>query len=237
MPTALQRARILGVAAALSIATRARRLPARAHPSASASPTATASAEPSPTATASPTPTLGPDDIALPADCDSIYSPAMRAALEAADPPLNDPGLTLGSSQIVEALELLDSGIPTLRCTWGVPSEQGLATNVSLIAQEQAQELVVAFQAVGFLCDPVANGTLCALERTTIDLDDNQVSLGESHFFRGTAGSRRPGSVSSSTATRRTSRRRSGAEEPVRRRRATPPPHALPLVRRRMRLE
>ncbi len=186
MPTALQRARILGVAAALSIATLALAgCQPEPTPSASASPTATASAEPSPTATASPTPTLGPDDIALPADCDSIYSPAMRAALEAADPPLNDPGLTLGSSQIVEALELLDSGIPTLRCTWGVPSEQGLATNVSLIAQEQAQELVVAFQAVGFLCDPVANGTLCALERTTIDLDDNQVSLGESHFFRG----------------------------------------------------
>ncbi|SIT77975.1 hypothetical protein [Microbacterium sp. RU33B] len=186
MPTALQRARILGVAAALSIATLALAgCQPEPTPSASSSPTPTASAAPSPSATGSPTPTLGPDDITLPADCDSIYSPAMRAALEAADPPLNDPGLTLGSSQIVEALELLDSGIPTLRCTWGVPSEQGLATNVSLIAQEQAQELIVALQAVGFLCDPVASGTLCALERTTIDLDDNQVSLGESHFFRG----------------------------------------------------
>lgn len=184
MPTPLQRTRILGAAAALAIATLAL---AGCQPEPAARPTtsATATADPTPSATPTPTPTVGHDDIALPADCDSIYSPTMRTALEAADPPLNDPGLTLGSSQIVEALELLESGIPTLRCTWGVPSEQGLATNVSIIEQEQAQELIVAFQAVGFLCDPVDSGTLCTLERTTIDSDDYQVDLGESHFFRG----------------------------------------------------
>lgn len=179
-----QRACMAAVVAALAITTLAL---AGCQPEPAPSPTAsaTASADPTPTPTSTPTPTAGPDDISLPADCESIYSPAMLAALEAADPPLNDPGLTLGSSQIVEALELLDSGIPTLRCTWGVPSEQGSATNVAIIEQEQAQELIVALQAVGFLCDPVSEGTLCALVRTAEDGDEQQVPLGESHFFRG----------------------------------------------------
>lgn len=151
-------------------------------PSGSASVTASAAPTPSPTPTATAS---GPDDIALPADCTTIYTDGMLATLEATSGPLNDPDLTMGSSQIVEALELLDSGIPTLRCTWGAPSEVGLATNVSVIEQDQAQELVAVLQGVGFACDPISEGTLCRLDRTMLDMDDNVVNLGEAHYFRG----------------------------------------------------
>lgn len=153
-------------------------------------PTKSASATPTPSAatpTPTPTATTGPDDIALPDDCAAIYSSTMMATLESSVPPLNDPGVTMGSSQIVDALELLDSGIPTIRCSWGLPSEFGLATNVSLVAPESAQQLAATLQGVGFGCDAVQGGTLCSLDRTTIDLDDNQVALGETHFFRGNA--------------------------------------------------
>lgn len=190
MPVAQRRAtRGARAAAAASIALALLALAACApEPDPASTPTTSRSASPSADPSAAPSPTSSdpaPGEIALPADCEAIYSPAMRATLEATAPPLNDPGLTMGSSQIVEALELLDSGIPTLRCTWGAPSERGLATNVSLVAQEDAQELVAVLQGVGFACDPVSEGTLCRLDRTMIDQDDNIVDLGESHFFRG----------------------------------------------------
>lgn len=151
-------------------------------------PSESASATVSTAPSATPTPTesaVGPGEIALPADCESVYSSAMFADLEATASPLNDPGLTMGSSQIVEALEVLDSGIPTLRCTWGAPSEFGIATNISLVEQDQAQELTAVLQGVGFACDPVNEGTLCRLDRSMIDQDDNVVELGEAHYFRG----------------------------------------------------
>ncbi|GAA2005334.1 hypothetical protein [Microbacterium ulmi] len=182
--------RVLGALMAVGLATLAL---SACRPEPAASPTSTPSSVSTPTPTLTPTdpgptpePTvLGPDDIALPTSCESIYSPAMRDTLEAQLPPLNDPGVTMNSSQIVEALELLTSGIPTIRCSWGTPSESGLATNVSLIEQDRAQELIVSLQSVGFICDSVDDGTMCDLQRNTIDLDDNEVALGESHYFRG----------------------------------------------------
>ena len=86
---------------------------------------ASASAAPSPSPTGSPSPTEtaeAGEEIALPAACEQIYSPEMLAALQQRVP-LNDPGITMTSTQNVGALEILTSGIPTLRCTWGAPSE------------------------------------------------------------------------------------------------------------------
>ncbi len=88
------------------------------------------------------------------------------------------------ATQNVEALELLASGIPTLRCSWGRPSETGLATNVSVVDPTQSQGLLDALAAAGFACEPLSGGTLCRTERTVIDQDDNMVTIGEEHFVR-----------------------------------------------------
>jgi hypothetical protein len=103
--------------------------PTASEPSPSASPTQTSPAQ-TPSASPSPTADAG---FELPAMCEDIYSAKMLASLEAANPPLNDPGVTMDSSQNTDALELLGSGIPTIRCSWGKPSEYGLATNISIV--------------------------------------------------------------------------------------------------------
>jgi hypothetical protein len=161
-------------------------------PSPSASPSADASASPSaptPSSSSTPTPTAtaqAGEDIALPTSCEQLYSPAMLSSLQA-QVPLNDPGVTMTSSQNVEALEVLSSGIPTIRCSWGVPSETGLATNVSIVDAPQAAALLTAFTNSGFTCQPIEGGTMCVFGQTVIDQDDNIVALGESHVLRGNA--------------------------------------------------
>lgn len=148
-------------------------------PSASASATATPAPEPS------ETPTAPAGEIALPASCEAIYSAAMLASLGSANPPLNDPGVTMNSSQNVELLEILTSGIPTVRCTWGVPGQSGLATNVSIVDAAQSASVLAALGAAGFGCSELAGGTICRIQQKTIDLDDNEVTLGETHYLRG----------------------------------------------------
>jgi hypothetical protein len=148
----------------------------------SASPTQTSPAQ-TPSASPSPTADAG---FELPATCEDIYSAKMLASLEAANPPLNDPDVTMDSSQNTDALELLGSGIPTIRCSWGKPSEYGLATNISIVDAAQSAALVTALRNAGFACEAVWSGTRCVTEQTTIDQDDNEVTFGESHFLRGT---------------------------------------------------
>ncbi|MBD7957047.1 hypothetical protein H9651_05320 [Microbacterium sp. Sa4CUA7] len=157
--------------------------PAPSGTSAAPSPSATPSAPG--TATPTPTPTASADEIALPASCDALYSSAMRAQLEANVAPLNDPGVTMPSTQNAEALQLLESGVPTLRCTWGTPSERGIATNVSIVDPAAAADLAGALANSGFACSDAQGGTVCRLNETLIDYDDNIVEKGESHFFRG----------------------------------------------------
>ncbi len=160
----------------------------RPEPSPSASPSTEASVSPSPS---SPTPTPSEStpsgtDIELPTACEQLYSPAMLAALQARGP-LNDPGVTMTSTQNVGALEILTSGIPTIRCSWGAPSETGLATNVSIVDAAQSAALLDSFTNAGFTCQPTEGGTICVFSQTVIDQDDNIVSLGESHVLRGNA--------------------------------------------------
>jgi len=160
----------------------------RPEPSPSASPSTEASVSPSPS---SPTPTPSEStppgaDIERPTACEQLYSPAMLAALQARGP-LNDPGVTMTSTQNVGGLEILTSGIPTIRCSWGVPSETGLATNVSIVDAAQSAALLDSFTNAGFTCQPTEGGIICVLSQTVIDQDDNIVSLGESHVLRGNA--------------------------------------------------
>lgn len=153
--------------------------------------------EPSPTASASPTPTptisVGPPSPTpietekpqvetLPAACEDVYSAAMLASLNQQIPPLNDPGVTMLSTQNVDLIELLDSGIPTLRCSWGGPSEYGMATNISLIDAGQSSSVLATLGSSGFACEEYADGYLCSIAEGGVDFDDQQYEFGEIHY-------------------------------------------------------
>jgi len=118
----------------------------------------------------------------MPATCESIYSAAMLASLQAANPPLNDPGVTMLSTENADLLEVIHSGAPTLRCSWGKPSEFGLATNVTPIDATQAASLVAALGGAGFGCEPMGAGTVCRIEQKGVTLDDNAYTRGETHY-------------------------------------------------------
>lgn len=155
-------------------------------PAPSATPTQTQTPTPSQTPTPTPSATEGSDDdIALPGSCEQIYSDAMFAQLNTQAPPLNHPDVTMFSTQNAALLEIQTSGIPTLRCTWGAPSEFGLATNVSIVDAQQSAAVDAALRADGFECGVAVGGTICRIEREILTLDDDIVKLGETHFLRG----------------------------------------------------
>lgn len=160
----------------------------RPEPAPTASPTAAESAAPAPSAdTATPTPEAEPDaEIALPAACEELYTPAMLATLQGLGP-LNDPGVTMTSTQNVESLELLASGVPTIRCSWGVPSESGMATNVTIVTAEQSAALLTALAEAGFGCADEFGGTVCRSAQSMINQDDEIAELTETHLLRGNA--------------------------------------------------
>lgn len=171
---------ILAVALALTVAC----LP---EPGPDATTDATPTLTPRPTGS-SPTPieTELPDaGFELPAACEDIYSAEMLATLESDNPPLNDPGVTMLSTQDVDLLEIIDSGAPTLRCSWGGPSEYGLATNVTLLDPEQAAFVGDQLVASGFACESLGEGTICRIEQKGVTLDDEEYTSGETHYVGG----------------------------------------------------
>lgn len=154
-------------------------------PGGATEPSASTSATPSPEATTiSPTPEPTEEapsaDISSPGRCEDIYSPEMLASLLATNPPLNDIGVDLYSTNVVEGIEIIDSGAPSLRCTWGGPSEFGLATSVTIVDAAQAQIISDAVLSQGFTCEPYADGKICRI------MDENDyATTGETHYFRG----------------------------------------------------
>jgi len=124
-------------------------------------------------------------EISLPASCDALYSSQMRATLEERLPPLNDPAVTLYSTQLVPALEILESGVPTLRCSWGAPGGAGLSTNVTVLTAEDLPRVQDMLAVNGFGCEDAVGGILCSAQTETLDLDSKLVTRGESHFLRG----------------------------------------------------
>lgn len=150
-------------------------------------PGTTPSASEAPAGVPTPIPTASPDETpaaALPQDCAAIYSADMRALLETDIPPLNDPGVEMLSTQNATLLELMDSA-PTLRCTWGAPSEVGIATNVSLITAEQSGSVRSTLEAAGFGCEESGAATICRIEQRGVSLDDAEYVRGETHALRG----------------------------------------------------
>lgn len=154
-----------------------------ASPSRSATPTTTATATATPTVTPTPTPTAAA--FIVPATCEEIYSAGMLATLEDENPPLNDPGVTMLSTQDVDLLEIIDSGLPTLRCSWGQPSEFGLATNVTAVDADQTAFVDDQLRTGGFDCTPLGDGTICSMEQKGVTLDDEEYSSGETHYVGG----------------------------------------------------
>lgn len=118
----------------------------------------------------------------VPPACEQIYSAGMLAQLQAANPPLNDPGVTMLSTENADLLEIIHSGAPTLRCSWGKPSEYGLATNVTAIDAEQSAAILAALPAAGFGCEALGAGTVCRIEQRGVTLDDKEYTRGETHY-------------------------------------------------------
>ena len=149
-------------------------------PSSSPSPTMK---DPTPGPSVSPIETEKPQSaFELPAACEQIYSASMLAALQSANPPLNDPGVTLLSTENAVLLEIIHGVAPTLRCSWGQPSEYGLATNVTVIDGEQGTAVLAALPAAGFGCEALGDGTVCRIEQRGVTLDDEEYTRGETHY-------------------------------------------------------
>ena len=91
---------------------------------------------------------------------------------------MNDPGVTLLSTEQAPLLELLDV-VPTLRCSWGTPSERGLATNVSIVDEAQAATVRDTLAASGFGCEETGGATTCRIEQRGVSLDDLPFERGE----------------------------------------------------------
>jgi hypothetical protein len=56
---------------------------------------------------------------------------------------------------------------------------------VSVIDAAQAAALLDALRAAGFGCQPMWDGTVCEIAQRTVNLDDEEVAFGETHFVRG----------------------------------------------------
>ncbi len=148
----------------------------------SASPTSSVK-EPTPGPSVTPIETERPQSFEVPGACEDIYSDGMLAQLQGANLPLNDPGVTMLSTENVAILEILEGGAPTLRCSWGAPSDTGLATNVTAVDPEQSETVAQALAEAGFGCEEHGEGTICRIEQRGISLDDQEYTRGETHYL------------------------------------------------------
>ena len=145
-------------------------------PSPTHSPSATVSHEPTP----SPEPS---EAMSLPESCDQVFSPALRERFEGDGLPLNDPTLTMPSTEIAGAANLLAT-LDSLRCAWGVASEVGIATALALVDAEQAASLQEAFTADGLECVETDGATRCTIQVEFDDEGGGGGAGGEIHLLR-----------------------------------------------------
>ena len=156
-------------------------------PEPAATPTSTPTVtmeQPTPGPSVSPIETEKPQaGFEVPGSCEEIYSSGMLAQLQGANPPLNDPGVTMLSTENADLLDIIHGGAQTLRCSWGEPSEYGLATNVTAIDAEQSGAILGALPAAGFGCEALGEGTVCRIEQRGVTLDDEEYTRGETHYI------------------------------------------------------
>lgn len=163
--------------------------PGTPEPTASSTPTVSRGPASTSTPSAPPSSTTAPSDdsIELPAACDDVFSPSMRDRLTAARLPANDPTLTMPSTDLTVAVQMIDD-LPHLRCTWGVASEVGIATTVALVDAEQSKVLRDAYRAEGSDCQVVDGDpqqTRCLIEERFEG--EMPGAIGEIHVFRANA--------------------------------------------------
>ena len=156
-------------------------------PEPAATPTSTPTVtmeQPTPGPSVSPIETEKPQaGFEVPGSCEEIYSAGMLAQLQGSNPPLNDPGVTMLSTENADLLDIIHGGAQTLRCSWGEPSEYGLATNVTAIDAEQSGVILGAIPAAGFGCEALGEGTVCRIEQRGVTLDDEEYTRGETHYI------------------------------------------------------
>ncbi|WP_456284866.1 hypothetical protein M1D46_07485 [Microbacterium sp. JZ70] len=126
--------------------------------------------DPTPSATSTPTtapttsvPTTAPGVFTMPASCEQAWSTEALSILSEEAGALNDPGLTMLSTEVVPALEVLDA-VESLRCTWGLASEVGIATTLAAVDEAQTETIRTALLAEGFTCEEREVVTRCELE-------------------------------------------------------------------------
>ncbi|WOF22059.1 hypothetical protein N8K70_11795 [Microbacterium betulae] len=138
-----------------------------------------------PTASADPESTEDPPaagDIALPASCEQVWTERGLGILSEEVAPLNDESLTMLSTEVVPALEVLDVA-PSIRCTWGAASEVGTATTVAIVDAAQAETVRTALRDAGFACEDRDVVTRCDREQTLEG--ETTASSGEVHVLGG----------------------------------------------------
>ncbi len=154
-----------------------------------------ASPEPSPTPTESvttpppseePSPEPPSEDIALPRDCTDVFSLAFISEMESYYMPLNHPDVLMEPTRLVQGQSVL-AREPALHCTWGAPSEVGVATVIALVSPAQSAAIIADARANGFTCGPVSDvETRC----TIFESEEDEFGLyiwGEEHVLRGNA--------------------------------------------------
>ena len=146
-----------------------------------------ASQTPGPAASAQPTDDASGavDQVALPTDCEAIYTPQQWSELSnATDLPLNHPGVVSNErlTQYDDVNALLSAN-EKLACSWGGPSEYGIVTWVTEVTPEQSAEAVRALEANGNECGEQLGGIRCTQEFS--DDEAGTAVAGYSHVLRG----------------------------------------------------
>lgn len=143
-------------------------------------PAATPTASPSVTASESAAPTA--PAISLP-DCDSIYSPALVAALQAegrtAEGDVSAPGGG-GWGTFDVGVETILAALPdAVHCTWILPaSESGSTTSIAVLDDASRTALVAAFASGGFVASTAPGGDLYS-----ITVEEEFITYTESHLL------------------------------------------------------
>lgn len=150
--------------------------------------TGTPSTEPSDESTSSPVPEASetappqPEPITLP-DCDSIYSPALVAALEAegrtSEGDVSTPGgggwgtFDVGIETILAAID------DRVSCTWILPaSESGSTTSIAVLDDASRTALVAALAGAGFTASTSPSGDLYS-----IAVEEEFITYTETHLL------------------------------------------------------
>ena len=110
----------------------------------------------------------------------------MLASLNAANPPLNDPGVTMNvdpERRRARTAHLRHPDHPVL-----VGRAERVRTRDERLGRRRRADRGARWTRCArpdSAARRIWDGTLCQIEQRTVDLDDNEVTLGESHFVRG----------------------------------------------------